>query len=87
MLGQAGDLSNGPYEHVFVQMDCNTTCMAPNTRFVSPDPEGGWDVKKPGASRASSHHDTQAEAQAAAHRYLHNEGGGERIPVPSGARA
>ena len=50
--------------------------MAPNTRFISPDPEGGWDVKKPGASRASSHHDTQAEAQAAAHRYLHNEGRG-----------
>jgi hypothetical protein len=53
--------------------------MAPNTRFVSPNPAGGWDVKKPGASRASSHHGTQAEAQAAGHGYLHNEGGGELI--------
>lgn len=51
----------------------------PNRRFVSPNPEGGWDVKKPGASRASSHHDTQAEAQAAGHRSLDNEGGGELI--------
>lgn len=53
--------------------------MAPNTRFVSPNSEGGWDVNNPGASRASSHHDTQAEAQAAARRYLHNEGGGELV--------
>lgn len=27
--------------------------MTPNTRFVSPDPEGGWDVKKPGALHQS----------------------------------
>jgi hypothetical protein len=51
----------------------------PNRRFVSPSPDGGWDVNKPGASRASSHHDTQADAQAAARRYLHNEGGGELV--------
>jgi hypothetical protein len=51
----------------------------PNTRFVSPNPEGGWDVKKPGASRASSHHDRQADAQDAGRGYLQNEGGGELI--------
>ena len=51
----------------------------PNTRIVSPNPQGGWDVKKPGASRASSHHDTQADAQHAGRGYLHNEGGGELI--------
>ncbi len=51
----------------------------PNTRIVSPNPAGGWDVKNPGASRASSHHDTQADAQRAARGYLGNEGGGELI--------
>jgi hypothetical protein len=53
--------------------------MSGNRRIVSPNPQGGWDVNKPGASRASSHHDTQASAQGAARRYLHNEGGGELI--------
>ncbi len=48
-----------------------------NSRIVSPNPNGGWDVNKPGASRASSHHDTQREAQDAGRGYLRNEGGGE----------
>lgn len=51
--------------------------MSGNRRTVSPNSDGGWDVNKPGASRASSHHDTQADAQAAGRRYLRNEGGGE----------
>jgi hypothetical protein len=34
-------------------------------------------VEKPGASRASSRHDTQAEAIDAARGYLQNDGGGE----------
>jgi hypothetical protein len=51
----------------------------PNTRIVSPNSGGGWDVQKPGASRASSHHDTQADAQDVARGYLGNEGGGELI--------
>jgi hypothetical protein len=67
------------HEQAFVRTGCDNHSMTPNTRFVSPNPEGGWDVNKPGASRASSHHDTQAEAQSAAHRYLHNEGGGELV--------
>lgn len=33
-----------------------------NERHVVPNPNGGWDVVKPDAQRASSHHDTQAEA-------------------------
>jgi Uncharacterized protein conserved in bacteria (DUF2188) len=53
--------------------------MAVNRRIVSPSSPGGWDVNKPGASRASSHHDTQAEAQAAARGYLRNSGNGELI--------
>jgi hypothetical protein len=47
-----------------------------NSRFVSPD-NGDWVVQKPGASRASSRHDTQADAIAAGRGYLRNEGGGE----------
>lgn len=53
--------------------------MPDNRRFVSPSPTGGWDVKKPGAARASSHHAKQADAQAAGRRYLGNEGGGELV--------
>jgi len=53
--------------------------MSGNRRIVSPDSDGGWNVDKPGATRASSHHDTQAEAQTAGRRYLGNSGGGELI--------
>lgn len=34
----------------------------PNTHHVVPNPEGGWDVKRGGATRASSHHDTKQDA-------------------------
>lgn len=34
-------------------------------------------MEKPGATRASSRHDTQAEAIDAARSYLKNDGGGE----------
>jgi len=37
-----------------------------NERHVVPNPDGGWDVRKPGGERASSHHDTQAQAEARA---------------------
>lgn len=47
-----------------------------NSRTVTPD-GGDWTVEKPGASRASSRHDTQAEAIDAARDYLKNDGGGE----------
>ncbi len=49
----------------------------PNQRNVVPNPKGGWDVEKPGASRASAHYDTQAEAVDRARQILHNDGGGE----------
>lgn len=51
----------------------------PNTRIVSPNPGGGWDVKKPGASRSSAHLDLQRDADRRAGEILRNEGGGERI--------
>jgi predicted RNase H-like HicB family nuclease len=36
--------------------------MTRNERHVVKNPDGGWDVKKPHAERASSHSDTKAEA-------------------------
>jgi hypothetical protein len=38
-----------------------------------------WVVKKPGAERASSRHDTQHEADQRAADILRNAGGGERV--------
>lgn len=51
--------------------------MADNNRHVVPNSDGGWDVKKPGAARASSHHQTQKEAEARAKEVVGNAGGGE----------
>lgn len=34
----------------------------PKTHHVVPNPRGGWDVKRGGTDRASSHHDTKREA-------------------------
>jgi Uncharacterized protein conserved in bacteria (DUF2188) len=49
----------------------------PNSRHVVPNPNGGWDVKKPDADRASAHYDTQGAATDRARQILHNSGGGE----------
>ncbi len=48
----------------------------PNRRIVGTHKDG-WQVKKPGASRASSTHATQREAIDAARRIVGNSGGGE----------
>ena len=48
-----------------------------NNRHVVPNPNGGWDVKKPGARRASTHHETQAAAERRAKEIVGNSGGGE----------
>lgn len=53
--------------------------MARNGRHVVPNASGGWVVKKPHSTRASSRHETQAEAEAAAKRSLAHHGGGEAI--------
>jgi hypothetical protein len=34
----------------------------PETHHVVHNPQGGWDVKRGGGERASSHHDTKQEA-------------------------
>lgn len=49
------------------------------TRHVVPNPDGGWDVTKPGAERASSHHDTQGQAEQRAKEIVGNSGGGEVV--------
>lgn len=48
-----------------------------NNRHVVPNPGGGWDVKKPGAERASSHHDTQKDAIDRGRAIVRGAGGGE----------
>ena len=34
----------------------------PETHHIVPNPNGGWDVKRGGANRASSHHETKQAA-------------------------
>ena len=46
-----------------------------NERHVVPNPNGGWDVEKPDAERASSHHHTQAAAEDRAKEIVANLGG------------
>lgn len=53
--------------------------MSDNDRHVVPHADGGWDVKAPHAERASSHHDTQAEAVVRAREIIENAGGGELV--------
>ncbi|ROS39389.1 DUF2188 domain-containing protein [Amycolatopsis thermoflava] len=49
--------------------------MSEKDRHVVPNPDGGWDVKKPGASRSSGHYDTQREATSRAREITGNTGG------------
>lgn len=53
--------------------------MSANRRHVTPNRDGGWDIRKPGATRASSHHQTQGEAERRAKQILGNDGGGEAV--------
>lgn len=53
--------------------------MPRNQRHIVPKSSGGWDVKQPGASRASSHHQTQAAAETRAKEILARSGGGEAV--------
>lgn len=34
----------------------------PDTHHVVPNPNGGWDVKRGGSRRATSHHETKRDA-------------------------
>lgn len=48
-------------------------------RHVVPNPSGGWSVKKPGASKSSSNHETQREAEKRAKEIVGHIGGGEVV--------
>lgn len=49
----------------------------PTRRIVQQHPDGGWEVRAPGAARASAKERTQAEAQNRAREIVTNLGGGE----------
>jgi hypothetical protein len=49
----------------------------PNSRIVQRHGDDSWEVRKPGASRASAVEPTQAEAIQRARDILKNDGGGE----------
>ena len=51
----------------------------PKTHHVVPNTSGGWDVKRGGASRASSHHDTKREAIDRGREISRNQGSEFRI--------
>ena len=51
--------------------------MPRSNRHVVPNPDGGWDVVKPDAERASSHHATQQQAIERGREIVNNLGGGE----------
>lgn len=53
----------------------------PQDRTVYRRTDGNWANKRNDASRASSVHDTQAAANAAAKEMLGNQGGGERTTL------
>ncbi|MDW5592962.1 DUF2188 domain-containing protein [Conexibacter stalactiti] len=46
-------------------------------RYVVPNPDGGWDVKREAAQRASAHTGTKKEAVDRAREIVGNLGGGE----------
>ncbi|MEU8049131.1 DUF2188 domain-containing protein [Micromonospora haikouensis] len=53
--------------------------MSRNERHVVQNPEGGWDITKPGAARRSGHADTQRDAIDRARTIVGNTGGGEVV--------
>ena len=47
--------------------------MARSTHHVVPNPNGGWDVKKGGAQRASGHYNTKKQAVDAGRKISQNQ--------------
>ena len=50
-----------------------------NERHVSTHPDGGWQVTRPGGSRALRRTETQGEAINAGRDFLVNDGGGKLV--------
>lgn len=44
------------------------------THHVVPNPNGGWDVKRGGGKKASSHHGTKSDATNVARQVSRNQG-------------
>lgn len=44
------------------------------THHVVPNPNGGWDVKRGGGKKASSHHETKSVATDVARQVSRNQG-------------
>ncbi|PAD70874.1 hypothetical protein CHH83_01350 [Bacillus sp. 7586-K] len=53
-------------------------------QHVTPHPDGGWQVKGAGNSKATSRHDTQQEAFDAARNIAKNQGSEVFIHRPNG---
>ena len=53
--------------------------QGPETHHIVPNPDGGWDVKRGGASRTSSHHPTKREAIDRGRTVSRNQGTELRI--------
>lgn len=51
----------------------------PETHHIVPNPDGGWDVRRGGASRASAHLDTKLEAVDRGRDISRNQGTELRI--------
>jgi len=51
----------------------------PKTHHIVPNPNGGWNVKRGGSNRASSHHDTKQEAIGRGREISRNQGTELRI--------
>ncbi len=45
-----------------------------NSHHVVHNPDGGWDIKRAGASRSSGHFDTKKEAEDAGRQISRNQG-------------
>ncbi len=46
----------------------------PGSHHVVPNADGGWDVKKDGATRSSGHFDKKQDAVDAGHKISQNQG-------------
>lgn len=46
----------------------------PPQHHVVPNPNGGWDIKRDGAERASGHHELKKDAVSAAREISRNQG-------------
>lgn len=51
----------------------------PDSHHVVPNPDGGWDVKRGGSSRARSHHSTKRDAVERGRDVSRNQGTELRI--------